>query len=80
MNCEERIKSQDYKKCSREGKLVQQFVNNFDGVRYVFRHYLCRYHKAPWNRNKLSRQRKLEYIDFIPDEQLLKEHDDKTIL
>lgn len=63
--------------CTREGQLVQQFVtgpHKLAGINehWVFRYYLCRWHRSSENR---GRKNKLRPIDYIEDSILLKEID-----
>ena len=63
----------EYGLCKREGKLVQQFVHFVNRDPFVFRHYLCRYHLASYNRYRLKNQRKLIPIEYVEDSELLQE-------
>lgn len=64
--------------CERDGDLVIQEVQPpLEMERgqpprpWVFRFYLCRHHRAAWNRQRLPHCNKLEVIDYIPDSELL---------
>jgi len=65
-------------KCNREGQLVSQTVQpplemkrGEAPVPWVFRYYLCRWHRAGWNRTRMDGQRKLTVLDYVDDETLL---------
>jgi hypothetical protein len=63
-------------KCNRPGQLVQQFGNPAHpsmGIPapWVFRYYLCRWHRAAWNRNKMPSQCKMKVIQYKPDNEVL---------
>jgi hypothetical protein len=75
MNGEEEREHCQY--CNRRGDLVSQFVCPANGIiteAFVFRYYLCRYHRATENRKvKKYGWKRFIVIDFVPDEELLKE-------
>lgn len=59
----------------RKGKLVKQFAYGPCGLngevpRFVFRHYMCGWCKGGYNRTNKD---KISYIEFVPDEILLKD-------
>jgi hypothetical protein len=39
--------------------------------KWVFRFWLCPWHRGAWNRNCLPGQKKLKVLKFIPDKELL---------
>ena len=71
-------------KCNRDGDLVCQTVHppprNSDPSRYpgdltgpwVFRYYLCRWHRAALNRTRMDRQSKTTVIEYVDDATLLR--------
>ena len=38
---------------------------------WVFRYWLCRWHRAAWNRNRLANRKRVAVIDFVPDDELI---------
>jgi hypothetical protein len=61
-------------KCNKDGELVAQFrcgANKRVGIMepWVFRYYLCRWHRAGENRK--NKEKVLVPIEFIPDEKIL---------
>ena len=38
---------------------------------WVFRYYLCRWHRAAWNRTRLEGQKKMTVLEYRPDSELL---------
>jgi hypothetical protein len=69
--------------CKREGQLVCQSVEpmprDSDPSRYpgdatgpwVFRGYLCRWHRGAWNRTRMDCQHKMTVIEYVDDATLL---------
>ncbi len=69
--------------CPREGQLVCQTVEpppaNSDPARFpgdptgpwVFRYYLCRWHRGARNRTRLDRQRKAAVVEYVDDATLI---------
>ena len=69
--------------CGRDGRLVCQSVEpapaNSDPSRYpgdptgpwVFRYYLCRWHRSAANRTRTKGQRKMTVIEYVDDAVLL---------
>jgi hypothetical protein len=69
--------------CDRDGQLVCQSVQPkpaysnpakypFDPAGpWVFRMYLCRWHRAAWNRNRMDCQRKMTVLEYADDATLL---------
>lgn len=64
--------------CARQGDLVMQTVEPPLEMKrcekpmpWVFRYYLCRWHRAAYNRNRLRHCKKAEVVDYVPDEILL---------
>lgn len=68
-------------KCERRGELVCQDPNpgkNYgpESLQYppfVFRYYLCRWHRAAWNRHRMRGQKKMKVLAPISDAVLLKQ-------
>jgi hypothetical protein len=58
-------------RCHRKGKLVEQIVEKWRGELFVHREYLCLYHKGSENKKLPIWVEKLEYLEFIPDEELI---------
>ncbi|NCC62989.1 MAG: hypothetical protein EOM12_19225 [Verrucomicrobiae bacterium] len=65
-------------KCNREGQLVCQSVQpplemkrGEAPVPWVFRYYLCRWHRAAENRSRTNGQRKMNVLEYIDDATLL---------
>lgn len=69
--------------CARDGELVCQAVEtkpvNSNPAKYhsdpagpwVFRYYLCRWHRAAWNRTRMDCQRKVTVLEYVDDATLL---------
>lgn len=65
--------------CSRSGQLVCQSAEpgskqGHPSMHYgpwVFRHYLCRWHRAAWNRRRFHGQKRMDVVEYIPDATLL---------
>lgn len=69
------MKSHRCEHCSRDGQLVVQDVLRLAATGpnpWVFRYWLCRWHRASWNRRRMAEQKKLSIVEFVPDEELLK--------
>ncbi len=62
-------------KCNREGQLVAQEAQPGSMGRaiggWVFRYYLCRWHRAAWNRTRFEWQVRMIVLDYRPDSELL---------
>ena len=60
--------------CSRDGQLVCQSVKHNPtnpASPWVFRYYLCRWHRAAWNRQRIDCQRKMTVLEYVDDKTLL---------
>lgn len=57
--------------CNRPGQLVCQSVHPGADGPWVFRYYLCRWHRAGWNRTRLENQRKIVVREYVDDATLL---------
>ena len=65
--------------CSRPGDLVCQDAMPArkygpPGMQYdawVFRYYLCRWHRAAWNKKKMPTQKKMTVLAHKPDAEVL---------
>jgi len=60
--------------CHRPGQLTTQVVQPVNGKPMVFRFHHCQYHRAWFNRNLTFMPffRRMEVIDFVDDETLIK--------
>lgn len=71
-----RVSQHSCGQCSRPGDLVCQFAQPatpHSGINapWVFRYYLCRWHRAAWNRTRLPNQKKMTVQQLQPDAAVL---------
>lgn len=61
--------------CGKPAQLVSQFVyenRTLDIKPFVFRYWLCQWHRSWWNRRKHDGQKKMIVVQFLSDEELLR--------